>query len=338
MKQTMKWRWTQLAFLTVALASPAGALAVVEDVSEIYVSTAVKISGAPAGGANYTFYSPQFVNPAVAAGTVGSVSGTTLTDPNASWSDGQFAGGYYVEFPCGTYVDLVSCSAAGKSITLAGSPPAAVGPGTRYSVRRHTTISDIFGAHNEAGLLAGLNPSTADTVMLYSASIQSYLTAFYVNAPGFEGWYSPSFVRMENQVVPPGCGLVVKRRAVGDAIAQASGVVKEGPTRLLIKRGYNLVGTLKSSLPTKLRDLNLVTGDAASGLTPGVNPAQADTLMCWGVSGAFASYFYVNVPGFEGWYTPSFVRSDDQPIAPGTAFYIQRKNLGSDFWWTIPSI
>ncbi len=104
-----------------------------------------------------------------------------------------------------------------------------------------------------------------------------------------------------------------------------------------IDQGYNLVGTLKSAAPIKLSDLQLYTGNQATGLASGLNPSSSDNLLVVQPNGSTATYFYYNDSVNQGWLNASFSLANNVQITPGTALFICRKAPNGAFNWTIPA-
>ncbi len=105
-----------------------------------------------------------------------------------------------------------------------------------------------------------------------------------------------------------------------------------------VEPGYNLVGTLHSLTSTALTNLNLYTGDPATGLAAGLNPASADNILIVEPDGAVTTIFYYqDATGQERWYTAAYQAAGDRLISPGTPFVICRKPPRGSFDWCIPA-
>ena len=130
---------------------------------------------------------------------------------------------------------------------------------------------------------------------------------------------------------------MVHRIAASDAHLYLCGPIKTEATIVPVQPGYNLLGTLKSLSSVTLSNLNLYTGSAATGIVGGLNPSAADNLIVVEPDGSVTTYFYYNqMGGYQGWINASgFIVSDGVPIAPGSAFFINRAQ-GEAFSWTDP--
>jgi len=322
-----------------AILVPGFVVQAVESVSANFVSTATVIQGNGGAGARVTYFALQRVNPVASAGRVTAVGATTLADGNANWAQNQFNGtngAFYVEFDSGWKADIAGTDRATKTLTLADSPVGVV-TGNAYRIRRHLTIADIFGKNNEAGLLAGPNNAQADNVLLYIPEMQQVLTFFYSNVPGFTGWYQDNYTSAADVVVNPETGLMVRTKSNRDVVLYGAGSAKEGVNLTTVYPGFNLLGTLKAKRALTLSELNIYTGNGTNGLASGANPAVADNLILVNPDSTTRSYFYSDYPGFQGWYDASYQASSNVTIAPGTAFFLQRKTPRSGFYWVVPA-
>ena len=324
--------------LTGAAANPAAAM--VQSSSEAWVGTSSTIQGNGGSSSKVSVFSQRMVRPLESAGTVSLVQNAVLTDTNSTWSDSQFGTKgvpAYVEFDNGWMADIVDCSAANHTLTLAGSLGSAAATGDAYRIRKHFTVASMFGTNNETGLKAGLNPNSSDNVLLQVPQTQQTLVIFYYDDGTYHGWLNASFLPADNQIIYPEQGVMVRRRVAQDASLYLVGPVKVGTTVVTIDSGYNLVGTLKSAAPLTLSQLNLYSGNPATGLASGLNPSSSDNLLVVQPNGSTATYFYYNDGTYQGWLDGLFNLATTVQISPGTAFFIRRKAANAPFNWTIPA-
>jgi len=297
------------------------------------------IQGNGGAGARVNFFALQRVNPVSLAGRVTAVAAGSIVDTKANWTQNQFNGtngAFYVEFDSGLKVDITGTDRTTKTLTLANSQTG-VAVGNAYRIRRHLTLGDIFGKSNEAGLLAGPNNAQADNVLIYVPQTQQMLTFFYSNVQGFTGWYKDDYTAAAQVIVNPEAGLMVRTKSNRDVVLYGSGPSKEGVTMMPVYPGLNLLGTLKAKRALMLSELNIYTGDGTNGLAGGANSAVADNLILVNPDSSTSNYFYSDYPGFQGWYDASYQASGSVTIAPGTAFFLQRKNPRGAFYWVVPA-
>jgi hypothetical protein len=327
--------------LSMAIVPGWNVWAAVETHSEVYVASVATVQGNGGSGAKLSLFSLQSVRPVECAGTLTAFGTQTVTDANAGWLDDQFNGAngsFYIEFDNGMMMDITATTGASKTLTLAAALPAGISVGEAYRIRAHCTVASVFGAGNEAGLQSGLNPTSADNVLLYIPKTQQTMTIFfYDDGLGGRGWLRADYSLAANQVIYPQQGIMVRRKTAGTVFVFQSGREKEGPRLLAIQPGYNLVGTLEAGTNIKLSELNLYTGDSQTGLSCGLNPTVCDNLLVVQPNGSTATYFYFNdLAGGEGWLDASYALANDTTIAAGSAFLIRRKPPGGAFNWSIP--
>ena len=322
------------AFLTVPCR------AAVETTSEPLAASATLLQGNGGTGFRLNMFSLQSISPATYAGAVSAVVPGAISDARARWVQDQFNGvngAFYIEFASGAKVDVIRTDAASKSLIVSSNLPAPVSVGDTFKIRKHITLSDIFGPHNEAGLVPGLNPAAADNVLLYNSANQQTYTYFYSSVPGYNGWYSDSYAAAAQTIVPPESGIMVRCKTSQGALVVMHGAAKEGVNLAPVYPGFNLLGTLKGERNFKLSELNLYTGDAATGVGAGSNSGVADNLILVRPDSSTATYFYSDYPGFVGWYDATYSPAANVVVPAGSAFFIQRKAPRGSFYWTIPA-
>ena len=314
--------------------------ATIQSSSEVWVGSCSAIQGSGGTSSKVSFFSQRMIRPLETAGVVSGLQSAVLTDTNSTWADGQFGTNgvpAFVEFDNGWMADIANCSAGAHCLALAGSLGGAVPQGVAYRIRKHFTIASMFGAHNEAGLKAGFNPSVADNILLIIPQTQQVITIFYYDDGTLHGWMDATFAPADNMVIYPEQGVMVRRRVDTALGLYLVGPVKSGSSVVTIDVGNNLVGTLKSATALTLSALNLYTGDPATGLAGGFNPSVTDNIIVVAPDGSSATYFYYKDATFEGWLDAAFNSAETAQINPGSAFFIRRKSPNAAFNWTIPA-
>src|SRR5581483_1180572 len=234
MKDQFTCKRTLRATLAAAMIS-AGlcpAWGAVQSSSEVWVGSASLIQGSGNSASRMSMFSLRMTRPLETAGVVSSLQNAVLTDTNSVWTDHQFgtAGvAAYVEFDNGWMADIADTSTANQSLNLAGSLGNAVSAGSHYRLRKHSTIASIFGANNEAGLKSGSNPSMADNILLEDPQTQRVITIFYYSDTTFHGWLDATFSPVDNLIIYPEQGVMIRRRVATDLNIYLAGPVKVGP-------------------------------------------------------------------------------------------------------------
>lgn len=313
--------------------------------SPVWGGTDTIIQGNRGSGSALTVFSQRLATPLESAGIITGISGGTLTDTNASWTSNQFGTNStpaYVEFNNGSMLDIDSTFAGSSALQLAGNLSGIALVGDTYRIRGHLTVAGLFGTKNETGLLAGPNPSQSDNVLLWLPGNQKALTLFYYADPSFTSWQgwvrADTFAQDPNEVIYPAEGLMVRRLAAGAVNLVSSGQTKSGVSVIAVQRGYNLLGTLKSLASVSLSNLNLYTGDSATGVIGGLNPSASDNLLTVNPDGSTTTYFYYYNPGVsQGWVNANgFTAAGSVQLSPGSAFFINRQS-SAGFSWTDPA-
>ena len=314
-------------------------VAVSSSSTEVFMANATTLSGNGGSGTRVTYFSMKTRKPAVRVGTVTSRVAGSIIDSTANWADDAFNGAngrHYIEFENGVTADIEDTFAGTHSIRVPGTLPASVTAGLRYRIRPHTTLGDIFGYNNETGLSPGPNANQADNVLFYAGDAQQTMTFFYSSVSGYIGWYRSDYTPADDMVVYPEQGIIVRRRSAPNLQVTNGGQPLSTPLVVPVYMGFNILGTLQSTRNIALNDLNLVTGDSASGLAPGVNFTEADNLVVINADSTASTYFYSNYAGFEGWYSSSYQAAGNVTISPGAVFFVQRKAPRAMFEWSIP--
>ena len=320
--------------LTMWMAFPAFG-AVVETVSESFVGSSVTVPGVQGAAERIGFFSLRTVRPAIYAGRVSSVGPTTIADAGANWTVSQFNGRapLYAEFDNGVEADIEQVNAAGKTLSFSGALPPSLTAGTSYRIREHHTVAEVFGTANQSGLLSGLNSADAETIRHFIPQTQQTRTYFYVSFEGFNGWVAEDYSAASNVVIYPEQGLMLRRKTAQDLTLTSSGPLRRGASRIPIFPGYNLLGLYNSATPIRLDSLNLL----AAGFQPGENADAGDNVLKFNTDGTTQTYFYLNLPGFEGWYDYGYQPAGQVTLSPGTVFMIFRRPPRPLLEWTMPA-
>ena len=347
-------RLTAVAALLGVLAHPSFAQTTAASAPFAFVPLTVE-GGGSIGSPRLSLISPTITQPIAWQGAISSVAisggNTIISVAGAPWTANRFNGAngnYYAEIvtaPGNTHATgalaVITATATG-SLTVPGnltSPTVFAATGDLLRIRKETTIGDLFGATNTAGLLASDDPTTADEVLIYDGANSLSYFYFSGNLSGnAAGWYSSgSFTPAGNVVIGPHQGVVVKRKAAAALTFTANGVVKTGDTIFPVVNGLNVLGTVSASGLT-LATSGLYSGSATTGVKASSDPTTADEVTIYTAGGPVKYFYYTgDASNAAGWRTSgAFALSDSVALSPGVAFILNRKG-GPSFNWSLPS-
>ena len=138
----------------------------------------VEIGG---NGATTILSSGGFRAPAFFGGQ-GTIEGTVLSDPDATWEPGMFAGKTYVELSTGAWALVVGNTV--NQLTLESSLPS--GPDLPYRLHRLATLDRLFGPNNQAGFAGGRHIGEADILIRWDNAAQATAGLVYFNTEAGE--------------------------------------------------------------------------------------------------------------------------------------------------------
>lgn len=301
------------------------------------------INGNGGSGAKLTLLSAPLRQAAVYQGKITGISSTTITVDDSPWSADEFNGSgvtHYVEIFSGSGDGIMTdiTDTTSSVITIADDITSAVSVGDSFRIRPHTTVADLFGSANEAGLTAGASTGDSDTIVVYNNSAKSSKTVFYHDGSlGPAGWYDNSYNPAEDTIIYPEQGIYVKRIASGDATRVVTGGVKTGTSVIPIFDNLNIVS---NPIPTDmtLDASGLYTGSDNSGIKAGQSTGDSDIITIFAADGSSKRYFYHDgTLGPAGWYDTSYNPSGSVNIPAGASILITRDASLPNFNWS-PSL
>lgn len=334
-----------LALTVLSAATSVPAESTREAASEVRVSSLVSVPGASApGGERVSFIAPSFLGGIVEGGTLTGRSTTQLTDSGAGWVNNQFngtAGRFLVEITEGLaegwWAEITATVGGTNTLTTSRPVPSSVLVGQQYRIRRLLTLADIAGSGDSTPLAAGLNASVADNV-IYVAPGSGAQTLYFPGEPlggGAPAWQALDGSPAAEAALPPGSGIVVRRRSTTGAALPLTGFARSGALQVPVAVGQNLVG-LGTARPVTLSQLGLVNGSSLLGFAPGANFSSGDQLHLALPSGGTATYFYSDVPGYVGWFDSAYQPAGSVVIPANAAFFLRRKGANG-FDWNVPA-
>jgi len=290
------------------------------------------------------------------------VSGTTLTCSAATWTDNQYAStpapGYFLEVfsgaKTGLMTQIVSCSAANKTLTVADNLTnlGVEATNVTFKIRPNWSIGTVFGATNNVavdsstqqatGLQSGATASRADLVLLYNENTLGYDQFFY--STGTNSWQQVGGDGSDQANTPILLheGVVIKRKGATNLTISLNGEVKLGQTIVPVtsagaSAGFNFRSNVYPSGSLTLGNSGLYAGDAtgATGVLPGATASRADLVSIWNAgTNGYDQYFFST--GTSTWQLVGGDGSDQAgvAIASGKSIIIKRKT--GSFTWVIP--
>jgi len=307
-----------------------------------YITLPVAGGGSPSSPSR-SYVGAALVNKVEYQGNINSVAGTTITFPASSFTAGSYnadAGNgnlYYIEIVslatnpatnAGAWTDIVS-NTANEIVTADDISTLAVA-GNSIKVRKHHTVSSVFGANNSAGLAAGIDLSTADELQFLDAATQQATTVFFSTDDLNPGWVTAGGAPAANKIIAPGDGIKVTRKSAAALPILQVGHVKTGVTWLPVEQGVNVVTV---PLATGVTFNNSLL-NAPGGVTGGIDISSADEVGLLG-SGSFTNHFFSTDDLNPGWVTVGGAPAGTTVLAEGTAIRIVRKSAA--FNWKAPA-
>ncbi len=334
---------TASLFLVAISTSPAQSV-----VTDPVGFTTLTVAAKPASTRGFTFLAVNMTRPTIyravipAGGVSPSGSPTVLTFPAGTFTANQFNGtgnACYIEFlntaNAGVISDITATST--NSITLADDVSALLAGGTTtFKIRQHWTIGTVFGPTNSAGLQGGTNPGSADNLQIENAT--TGVKAIYFYNTTVNQWRT-GFTDATNVIIPPDNGVIVERKVTSPVSFTLVGEVKLGTSEMTVVGGNGIlnVNIIPNPYPlpsVTLAASNLYTGNTATGVAGGTNPASADTVGIFNsATGVITTYFYNTT--VNQWRT-GFTDASNVVIPEGVSVIITRKVGRPTFNWYVP--
>jgi hypothetical protein len=262
-------------------------------------------------------------SPTVAAGVIDAESSSSVTDNEVNFTTLLTGGTTYVlELPGGVIQEVTSWTAGTlntpQDITASVTPLT-----TAYKLRKASTVADVFGATNSAGILSTAtgDASTCDNVLLVNASGTAFDTVFYFDDGTATGWYDLDFNEVSNRAIVYTDGLYVRRLAGSDINLVISGEVKTTPTTTVLIPGNNFAGSVYPAGST------LANSGISASLIPSTDGStdSCDIVLLPKADGSYGTYFFFNDGTASGWYDLDFNDSNATELTSGLV--VQSKSL-----------
>lgn len=331
---------TYLIFACVALAFSNSINA--QSVSTVpvgYVTLTVKGTGGQ-GSAAYSYLGVPMHHPANVRTAITAKADNSLTSANAGWTVDAFANTHYVMIMSGAHTGKSTTIIANTADTLttADDISAVLNGNESIAVHKYTTIADVFGAANEAGLNGSDGPGTSDNILIQTSS-NSFSNYYYKNSGifGGTGWRSSASnsIDASGAIIPYGAGIIVVRRETADLSITVSGSVFPDDAVTPVEAGYNWKS---ASIPVDVTLAGFFGATNEAGLDGGDGPGTADNILAFDASGNITTYYYKDsgVFGGTGWRSSASNSNDEANTViakPGEMFLINRSG-GAAFNFT----
>lgn len=316
----------------------------------------------PVGGMTITFQPGSrftgmtLVNPAAFHGAVTSSTSSVIT-VSGSTNIGALLNAstkYYVEFTGGspsTYVgdrfevDVAATRASANNTitislgdlknTMASLPTGASLSGYSAAIRPHVTIGQLFGTLSNPIMNGSTIVSSADQVLLYNTQLQSFETYYFLrNAAGtIMQWtrVGGGSTNRDNEVIPPGAGMVVVRNTGTPVSVSWTGEVRTHAFAQPLVAGNNLVAhPFPIDASPSMRSMTV-----GNGMTGSTSVGSADTIQ-FPVAGVFRTYYLLrNASGtVEQWTLVgggSTNRSNELLFSSSGAVVLNKKSADANY-------
>jgi uncharacterized protein (TIGR02597 family) len=266
---------------------------------------------------------------------------SVLTVSGASFTANQFSGAgnsHYVRLTseAGGNNGLVSevVSSSGNTITVVDNINSAVSAGsTKFAVTPYWTLSTAFP--QGGGLTGASAAASADTITIIPPT-GGALTYFY--STSFNQWRRGT-TDSSNVLIPPGSGMQIIRKQIGNVDIVLAGNVTLGPVEAIVGGATPTASRnsfIANPFPLASKTLGtsgLYTGDPTTGVVGGSAAASADTVTIFDpTTGQALTYFYST--SFNQWRRGT-ADSSNVTIPIGAAVQVTRKANRGEFSWFI---
>lgn len=317
----------------------------------------ITINGSPDGSTPaFTSVSVGFLKESLYNGSLTSTpTSSVITDTAATLTpdtyDTQDAAGnsaYYVEITSGSNEGLILdiTDNTATTITTGSDLTGVLASGDTFAIKAHTTLSDIFGSANSAGLESGGDAASSDLIYVMSTDGTAQYTTYYYQTDelgflGGTGWRvnGDSSTDMSSVRIAPDDGVFVRRTESGDLSVTVSGHVKDAAHNRVLPAGYSLVA-YPFPLNVALSDSGIYT--ETNGYVTAGDSATSDLVYLIGSTGSFTTYYRqkddLGFLGGHGWRLvgDAFTSRDAVEIPAGSAVIILHRGSGLSWSDAVP--
>ena len=255
----------------------------------------------------------------------------SITCTNAGWTANAYANTHFVMIMSGDKTGMSATITANTADTLttAENLSSILTGNEQFAIHKYTTIADVFGATNSAGLKGSYSSGTADNILIQTGS-NSFSTYYYKDSglAGGTGWRSAasSSVDASGTIIPYGSGIIVVRRESADLKVSVMGSVFPDDVVTPVEQGFNWK---TASLPVDVTLAGFFGANNEAGLKGSYSSGLADNVLVFDRSGNMTTYYYKDsgLAGGTGWRSAASSSKDEANTviaAPGSMFMIRR--------------
>jgi len=271
--------------------------------------------------------------PTIASGILDTESSTSVTDAEVNFTTLLTQGQTYVlELPSGVIQEVTAWS--GSTLTTSNDITGSVVPSTTtYKLRRASTVGDVFGLTNSAGLTPSTDGdlTTCDLIQIFNGT--GFDTIYYFNdGAGTVGWYDDANNPAVDKAIVYSDGIFVKRVSGSNISLVVAGEVKAKPTSGVLASGFNYLNGVAPA------GLTLGASGLQSFLTPSADGdlTTCDLVLLPAAGGAYTTcYYFDDGAGTTGWYDDA--NNPAESFNMSSAFLIYRVGGVKSYTLSVPA-
>lgn len=262
-------------------------------------------------------------------GAITAKADNSITCANAAWAANAFANTHYVMIMSGDNTGMSATITANTADTLttADNLSSILTGSENFAIHKYTTLADVFGADNSAGLKGGAFDGDADNILVQTGS-NSFSTFYYKDSGlGGTGWRGAGSISVDasGTVIPYGTGIIAVRRESADLKVTLPGSVFPDDAVTPVEVGFNWKS---NSYPTNVTLAGLFGANNEAGLKGGAFDGDADNILVFDANGNISTYYYKDSGiGGMGWRSAASISTDQANTViaePGEMFFINR--------------
>ncbi len=254
----------------------------------------------------------------------------SITCANAAWTANAFANTHFVMIMSGDNTGMSATITANtaNTLTTAENLNSILTGNENFAIHKYTTIAEVFGADNSAGLKGSYSSGQADNILVQTGS-NSFATYYYKNAGliGGTGWRGGDpTVDASGAIIPHGSGIIAVRGESADLKVSVMGSVFPDDVVTPLEQGFNWK---TASLPVDVTLAGFFGANNEAGLKGSYSSGQSDNVLVFDRSGNITTYYYKNAGliGGTGWRSAASSSMDQANTViaePGSMFMIRR--------------